>query len=194
MQRRYSTAICAGLLCTALLVGAQRIRGSATTTVQAPRQWQNPMTRPGAVPRRSNTPLTQLIRPGQKELIVERDDGQPLAGRPPAGISQLDWLTSVASYVFIIQVHRLQPRLVDQESWLETTVTAQVEAVVKDVPANPVDVKQPLQFEHDGGVLVAHGVADNCASAWALQECARRILALSEDPPNVVAPKTQPSG
>jgi hypothetical protein len=170
MQSRYSTAIWAGLLCTASLVGAQVIRGSAPTTeqsaVQAPRQWRNPMTRPGAVPRRSNTPLTQLIKPGQKELIVERDDGQPLAGRPPAGMSQLEWLTSVASYVFIIRVNRLEPRLVDNESWLETTATAQVEAVLKDVPARPVDVKQPLRFDHDGGVLVAYGATIRAELAW----------------------------
>ena len=77
----------------------KRFRGSTTSAQQAtvpalqekpaPR---NPMTRPGAIPRRAHTPLTDLLKPGQKELIVEKHDGQGLTGLSDVvlGISQND--------------------------------------------------------------------------------------------------------
>ena len=76
-----------------------RFRGPTTSAPQAtvpalqerpaPR---NPMTRPGAIPRRPHTPLTELLKPGQKELIVEKHDGQGLTGLSDVvlGISQND--------------------------------------------------------------------------------------------------------
>jgi len=145
---------------------AQQATVSALQERPAPR---NPMTRPGAIPRRPHTPLTDLLKPGQKELIVEKHDGQGLTGRGPAGMSQLEWLTSVSPYVFVMRVSDLKPRYVDENSWLETTVTAQADAVLKDSPAYPIDVTRPLEFEHDGGVIVAQGATIRAELGWADQ-------------------------
>jgi hypothetical protein len=112
-------------------------------------------------------PLFSLIKPGQTQLIVEKDQAAPHYVEPPPGVSQLEWLTSVAPVVAVIRVDAMDPRLTADHDWIEPTVRARVEDVLKKPAGDPLAVGDFITFTQDGGEIHVRGVHIKAQLPWA---------------------------
>lgn len=115
---------------------------------------------------RVGSPLADLIPPGQKEITVQKDQSPPGIVQPPAGMGQLEWMTSVSNAVFVIRVSGLSPRLTPQRDWITTTVAAEIESIIKISAAADVRIGSAISFEQDGGDLAINGTSVHARLHW----------------------------
>jgi hypothetical protein len=110
-----------------------------------------------AVQSRKGVPLQALGQGTERELVVEKDVSPPLSVLPPAGMSELEWLTSISDVALMVRVQAIASDRTDDQDW----ITSQVSAVVLDVLKAPVERDvQPgasVTFVQDGGSMVING-------------------------------------
>lgn len=126
-------------------------------------------------------PLELLIRPGQRLLVVEKDQSPPHIIQPyPSSIGQLEWFAKRAPTALIIRVENLVPRLTPSRDWIDSTVHATVEKVLKFTSA-VVSPGQAIQFKQDGGEMVVRGTLIRAVLPYAdLFEPRQRYLVFAE--------------
>lgn len=128
--------------------------------------WGNNRTIQDPVLSRPGTPLASLIKPGQTTLIVEKDQSPPLIVEPPAGVGQLEWLTSLSPVVLLIRVERIVPQLTPTADWIKSTVHASVEQILKSAPVT-MSPDHPIRFVQDGGEMQLSGARVRALLSWA---------------------------
>jgi hypothetical protein len=135
----------------------------------APALSQTPPAGNTAQPVRSEKgrPLFSLIKPGQTQLVVEKDQATPHYIQPLPGVSQLEWISSKAPVVAVIRVDAMEPTLTAEQDWIETTVRARVEDVWKKPAGDPLAVGDSMTFIQDGGEIHVAGVHVTARLPWA---------------------------
>lgn len=129
---------------------------------------------------RRGTPLASLVKPGQSTLVVEKDQSPPLAVEPPPGVGQLEWLTSLAPVVLIVQVEKIVPALTPAGDWIESTVHAPVEEVLKSAPLT-LSPGPAIRFRQDGGRMRIAGTDVRAVLPWTDSfEAGERYLIFAE--------------
>jgi hypothetical protein len=148
-----------------VLVLAAAILAAFATSI-ASQQPKSPGTDQGLTRHRSGKPLEALVRPGERTLVVEKDQSPPLIVEPPPGVGQLEWLTSLSPVVLIVAVEQVLPRLTPKKDWVEATVYASVEDVLKSVPQT-IAPGQAIRFRQDGGTIHIGATTIHAVLPWA---------------------------
>ena len=119
--------------------------------------------------RRTGVPITALLKKGQQEVVVSKDQDPPLFAEPPNGMGQLEWMTQGSPYVVVARVKGLKPSLTPTEDWISTTVLAEIEAVIKEPERNSAGVGTTIEFPQDGGRMTISGVRVHAQLPWATE-------------------------
>jgi hypothetical protein len=106
---------------------------------------------------RKDLPLARLIQPGQRLLVVEKDQAPPHVVQPyPATLGFLEWLTQVSPLVLVIRVDNSVPALTSQGDWIKSTVHATIEQSLKSTSAM-ASPGESVKFTQDGGEMIISG-------------------------------------
>ena len=126
-------------------------------------------------------PLEQLIRPGQRLLVVEKDQSPPLTIQPPSPTTgQLEWFAKRTPLVLVIRVHSVVPKLTPTGDWIQSTVHATVEKALKST-SEVVSPGQAFRFSQDGGEMIIRGTTVRAVLPYAnLFEAGQRYLVFTE--------------
>ena len=116
---------------------------------------------------KKGTPIAALAKAGQKSLLVLKDQAPPLSVEPPPSTRQLEWVTSVLPTALVVRVTTVEPHLTAGTDWIESTVTATVEQVLKTPATLPLVQGQSVQFTQDGGDMDLSGVQIHAVLPWA---------------------------
>lgn len=150
------------------------------TVHSAQEQGPAPSEQPRALSRKDR-PLESMIRPGQRLLVVEKDQTPPHIIQPdPANTGQLEWFAKRAPLVLIIRVENLMPRLTSARDWIESSVHGTVDKSLK-FTSEVVSPGQAIQFTQDGGEKVVRGTTVRAVLPYTdLFEAGQRYLVFTE--------------
>lgn len=127
--------------------------------------------------------MLTLLKPGQDLLIVEKDQSAPHYVLPPQGMSQLEWMTSLAKAVAVVRVESLVPSVTPEGDWVTTAVTARVEGILKKPEEAALSDGDELTLESDGGETKIGGTTVKALLPWRreLEDGGRYVVFLSTD-------------
>jgi hypothetical protein len=110
-----------------------------------------------AVQSRTGVPLQALGQGNERELVVEKDVSPPLSVLPPAGTSELAWMTSISDVVLLVRVQTIEPKVTNEQDWITSQVSALVLDVLKGPAAGEIQQGASVTFAQDGGAMVING-------------------------------------
>ena len=145
---------------------------------------QAPQSQPELISRKG-VRLEDLVKSRRKNepVTIQKDQSPPSGIEPSPGVGVLEWWTSLAPLVFIVKVDRMQPALTANGDWIETTVTASVEEVIKKPADEPLALHDRVEFVQDGGELIITGVPVRAVLPWAAHfEHGQRYLLFTYKP------------
>jgi ABC-type transporter Mla subunit MlaD len=70
--------------------------------------------------------ITEQLRPGDRQVVLEINAYPPLLAKADAGQSQLDVLTQPSETVLVAVVEVKRPQLTERQNWIKSLVEARV--------------------------------------------------------------------
>lgn len=141
------------------------------------------------------TPLAQLVRPGEEDLTVVISADPPLTISPPQNVPMSAWLTQRAAGIVVAQITQVSPVLTSRGDWIRSTVEASIIDVVKTSNQWTPRHGDTFSFDQDGGVALIDGTRVHAVVPWTkpFEPGKQYLLFVQVDPSNkriVVAPSS----
>lgn len=116
---------------------------------------------------RPRVALEQIVRPGEKMLIVDSTASPPLEvlGRP--GATTAEWKTEHADVVVVVDVLSIEGRLAAAKDWVTSHVTASVLDIAKARQGWRPKIGAVITFDQQGGETYISGTRVVASVSWA---------------------------
>jgi hypothetical protein len=115
---------------------------------------------------RKGTPLQALIPSGVTTVTIEKDQTPSLSVDPPPGMNQLEWITSLSPFVFVLRVESVMPQLTPDGDWITSTVNARIEDVLRSPVNQPHLAGDTIEFIQEGGDMTIAGTVVHAVVSW----------------------------
>lgn len=132
------------------------------------------------------TPLAQLVRPGEEDLTVVVSADPPLEVGPPQNVSMSTWVTQLAAGVVVAQIIQVSPHLTSRGDWIRSTVEASIIDVIKTSKQWTPRYGDMFSFDQDGGVALIDGTRVHAVIPWTkpFESGKQYLLFVQVDPAN----------
>jgi hypothetical protein len=125
----------------------------------------NPLAR--QVRRQRGVPITSLLRPSEKQLVVRFDRFPDGMADPLPGVSYSAWLTQLSDVVMRARVESRESALTSDQDWINTSVRAKVLQILKWTGRRSFAEGQEVSFLEEGGGLDLGGRQIDAIVEWA---------------------------
>lgn len=117
------------------------------------------------VERRPGIRLVDHLQAEDSDLrVIGTTIDPPLLVLPASGMSDIDWAVSTASAVVVVRAREVRAQLTPRETWVQSSITAEVTSVVKS--SEPISVGTRVILEQDCGVIKHDGKRLTAVVPW----------------------------
>lgn len=135
---------------TRLLFGLALLAVTAAASAQ-------PASAPRHVRNLPGHPLTELIKPGDRTLEVERFLDPPLMMDPPEDVPVVEYLFDHASGIVVARIEEKKGTLTSAQDFVRSLVSASILEVLKTPPGMVLRKGDRVSFWDDGGEVMVDG-------------------------------------